>query len=441
MSIALVFAGPGGGWTAQAYYDTIEDILPQSFRDHLAGLAAGLAEAYPVSPERAWELVLTQNFATELINMQNMTGIPPLETRGCTGFAVTSPAGTFLCHNTDAPSSNGDDINVIMYWEPDNGDYAYMTMDPPGWADVAYALNAQGIGVTMNAGNPNRDARIGLPPNVMLRLAMERAATLDEAVALFTDYLAAGGNFGTGGALIHVVDFTTSRMAKIQLRSQDIEVTYGQESTHGTTYIGSANHFEGPFNPDPDYYYESSFARAERLAYLLETTATFDRAACWNVLMDTGGGDATNNTISRVGSSSGTAFGTIITAEGMHYAIGPPHAYYQAFGQFPFAGYRALADSPLAALTARPGPYAVTLRWELAPGAGAAGCNLYRADSQTGSYKQINGSLLLDTQYVDRPLRNRNRYFYKLEVVAGDGAQLQGAIVSATPRLRYLLRQ
>ncbi len=82
-------------------------------------------------------------------------------------------------------------------------------------------------------------------------------------------YLTVAKTFGPTGALIHFVDFNTGRMAKIQLRSEVMEVTYGEERVPGVVSIGSANHFVGDFNPDPSYYYESSWMRYDRLLDLL----------------------------------------------------------------------------------------------------------------------------------------------------------------------------
>ncbi len=226
------------------------------------GMAEGLVEVRPISPAIAWDLVLTQNMAVDLLNMaNNMSPVPnpPVALilnmlRGCTGFAVSSGAGTFLCHNTDAQGVAGVNTSTIMYWYPSNGDYAYLTFDPPGWADVAFGLNEKGIAVTVNAGAPNSDAVIGYYYTFMTRYAMEHAATLDEAVAVFEDVFDRDETFGPTGALIHFVDFNTGRMAKIQLRSGVMEVTYGEERVPGVVSIGSANHFVGDFNPDPSYY-------------------------------------------------------------------------------------------------------------------------------------------------------------------------------------------
>jgi hypothetical protein len=347
-------------WTPQDYYNETEQFIPQSVKDHMMGMAEGLAAVRPISPAIAWELVLTQNMAVDLLNMvRNMSPIPDPSLaqllnalRGCTGFAVSSAAGTFMAHNTDAQGTPGVNTSVIMYWYPSNGDYAYLTFDPPGWADVAFGLNQKGIGVTVNAGAPNSDAVIGYYYTFMTRYAMEHAATLDEAVAVFEDVFDRGDPFGPTGALIHFVDFNTGRMAKIQLRSEVMEVTYGEERVPGVVSIGSANHFVGDFNPAPSYYYESSWMRYDRLLDLLnDGAASFDLDGAWDILRDTNDGTpeddgiADLNTISRQGrfGDASTAFGTIFTKHGMYYALGRPDVYFEQYPDAQFvSGVRAL---------------------------------------------------------------------------------------------------
>ncbi len=441
MKIVLIFAGPGHGWTPQTYYEEIKDTIPQSIQDHMEGMAEGLSEVRPMSPGTAWDIVLTQNMAIELINMNsNMSDIPSPaaeKVRGCTALAVSSPAGTFLCHNTDANVS-GDNINVIMYWEPtDGGDYACITIDPPGWADVSMGINEKGIGVTLNAGGVHEDARIGMPVNFMLRSVIEHAATLEEAVGAFTGYVESGKFFGPSGEILQIMDLNTGAMAKLEVHSTFVNVIDAVASPYGVNYIASTNHFIGE-NVDES---SSSFMRYSRLLELVNQTKSFDLNACWNVLSDTSGSKASNTTISRVGqeNSVATNYGVIFTADGLYYTMGPPHAYRATFGDPPFVSFSRLANSPVASFIALPGSRRITLSWEPAPGADITGLYLHRADRQAGTYDIINTAPLqpADRQFEDTGLKNKNRYYYKLEVRHGDGTSTMYGPINATPKLRY----
>jgi hypothetical protein len=451
MKSILPYLSPGHGWTAQKYYDAIKGQLPESINEHLQGMAAGLADVRPMNYDTAWDIVITVNMATELINMKNMASVPEAPAdlvRGCTGFAVSSVAGTFLGHNADAMG----DINasVIMYFQPDNGDYSYITLDPPAWADVGYGLNEKGIAVTTNAGNPNLNASIGMPPNMMLRQVLEQAATLEQAIALFQDVIDSGKSFGTGGALIHIVDFNQSKMAKVQLRSETLEVTYGQNSPFGVHYIGSANHYVGEFNPDPDYdpytAYKSSALRYDRVMELLEQTQIFDLAGCWSVLRDTRSGEADNTTISRTGGlgQSRTQFGNVFTRDGMYYNLQPPHQYFAEYDQPQFVAVPQ-AGATLATCSATPRFRKVILKWETVDETGVQGFNLYRLEAKGGKAVKINAELIplkgagQVYEVTDTTVTNRKTYYYRLESVNSSGANTLLDIMQATPRLLFWL--
>jgi MYXO-CTERM domain-containing protein len=235
-----------------------------------------------------------------------------------------------------------------MFWQPTNGDFAYITMDPPGWADVAFGLNEKGIAATMNAGSPNKNAVMGSYSNFLIRTAMEHARSLEDAVGLFEDHIASGKTFSATGSIIHFMDFNQNKMAKIQLASEEIDVTYGKPLGSDATYIGSANHFVDGFKSDADFFYESSFERYARLVELMEQEMdTFDLDGCWMVLSDTNGGESTSNTISRTSTAAGsgsTVFGTIFTEEGLHYALGTPHTYLGEYGSAQFVGFAELQE-------------------------------------------------------------------------------------------------
>ncbi|MBW1823736.1 MAG: thrombospondin type 3 repeat-containing protein [Deltaproteobacteria bacterium] len=315
---------------AQSQYDVIEEIIPDSIKEYMEGMAVGLTEARPLSDKTAWDMVLVNSFAINTLNIPSSDSTAT-ELFGCTAFAVSSEAGTFLAHNTDNQKSyehNG----AVMYFEPDNGDNFYLHQTTPAFVDVMLALNDKGIAVTFNVGAPNVNATMGLPPVFMVRYVMEKASTLEEAVNYFTDFIDNGNTYGYGGAIFLVVDFKDSSMAKIQVRSEKVKVTYGEELKPGVTYIATTNHYDEDFrSDDPEYYYESSWLRFERLMELLPELETYDPDNCWTILTDHGDGEANNNTISRDGDTTGTTVSHIFTADKMYYTLGRPHKYLEIY--------------------------------------------------------------------------------------------------------------
>jgi hypothetical protein len=320
---------------AQSQYDAIEDLIPQSIKDHMQGMAFGLTEVRPFSYEAAWNTVLVTSFA---INALNTPDPPELseETFGCTAFAVSSNAGTFLAHNTD--NSKGAEHNgALMHIIPDNGDNSYLHLFAPGFVDVGLGLNDKQIGITYNVGRPNNNPLEGLPPLFMVRYVMEKASTLEESVSYFTDFLDEGNTYGYGGAIFLIVDFKDDSMAKIQVKSDAYKVTYGEQLKDGVTYIASTNHFDDDFSPlSPEEKASSSnissLARWERLMEILPQQAIYDLDTCFAVLSDHGDGEPTNNTISRNGTNTGTTITNVFTTDKLYYTQGMPHKYLEIYG-------------------------------------------------------------------------------------------------------------
>lgn len=323
---------------AQSQYDAIEDVIPDSIKDYMQGMALGLTEVRSFSYKTAWDIVVVNSLAVDTLSIpSNDSNLSEL-LGGCTAFAVNSAAGTFLAHNTD--NNKGYEHNgAVMYIQPTNGDNSYLHQLTPAFVDVMLALNDKGIGIAFNVGNPNVNATAGLPPCFMVRYVMEKAKTLKEAVDCFTDFIYEGNTFGYYGAIFLVVDFNDSTMAKIQVRSEKVKVSYGEELKPGVTYLATTNHFDEDFrSDDPDYYYESSFKRYERLMELLqEELTTYDLDNCWTVLCDHGDGDPTNNTISRDDGKPfggvGTTISNIFSADKIYYTIGRPHEYLEIYGE------------------------------------------------------------------------------------------------------------
>jgi hypothetical protein len=101
----------------------------------------------------------------------------------------------------------------------------------------------------------------------------------------------------------------------------------------------------------------------------------------------------------------------------------------------------------LSSFAATPSHRKVTIEWSTGSEIDNLGFNLYRAESEDGEYIQINGSLMVakgspnegsSYEFVDRNVRNRNTYWYKLEDVDIYGTRTQHGPISATPRLIYL---
>jgi len=315
---------------AQGYYDAIEDIIPDSIKAHMRGMAFGLTEVRPFSYETSWDIVVVGSLFLNALKIADTAASTELP--GCTAFAVASEAGTFLCHNTDNQKGN-EHFGAAMYFEPNNGDNSYIHLFSPAFVDVGLGLNDKGLGITYNVGNPNVNATIGLPVLFMVRYVMEKASTLEEATEYFTDFIDNGNNYGHGGAIFLLVDFKDSSMAKIQVRSEKVKVTYGEELKPGVTYISSTNHFDEDFRDDPEYYYESSWKRFERLMEILPQFDIYDLETCWTILSDHGDGEPNNNTISRSGSSTGTTLTNIFTADKVYYTTGMPHEYLDIYGE------------------------------------------------------------------------------------------------------------
>ncbi|MBW2652254.1 MAG: thrombospondin type 3 repeat-containing protein [Deltaproteobacteria bacterium] len=330
-AVVSVFGGGLGisPEVAQSQYDTLEEVIPDSIKDYMEGMAQGLTEVRPLSYETAWDMVVVNSFAINTLNMPSGDR-KARDWFGCTAFAVHSEAGTFLAHNTD--NNKGYEHNgAVIYVQPTNGDNSYLHQTTPAFVDVMLALNDQGLAVTFNVGNPNVNATMGLPPVFMVRYVMEKAKTLKEAVDYFQNF-SDENMFGYGGAIFLLVDFKDNSMAKIQVRSEEIKVTYGEELKPGVTYIASTNHYDEDFrSDDPDYYYESSFKRYERLMELLPALEAYDAESCWSILTDHGDGDPDNNTISRDGSSTGTTVSHVFTADTMYYTLGRPHTYLELY--------------------------------------------------------------------------------------------------------------
>jgi len=97
----------------------------------------------------------------------------------------------------------------------------------------------------------------------------------------------------------------------------------------------------------------------------------------------------------------------------------------------------------LSSFTATPSVKKVILEWTTASEIDNAGFNLYRSESADGNYAKINASLIpaegspttgATYQYIDKDVKNRATYYYKLEDIDLNGTSTMHGPVSAVPR-------
>jgi hypothetical protein len=317
-----------------AYYSEVEGMVPESIKEQIQGMALGLSEYWSLPYETAWKMALVLPFGQDAYQKQQTER----ETSSCTAFALHSADGTFLCHNTDDMPST---LNLygINNFVPDNGDHAFISFGVPQvFAGVALAVNDQGLGITFNVGRPNKDPASGLPIMMMMQVVMAQCATLPEAVDSFTGYLEKNGTYGYGSGNVLLIDFKDGSMARLQICSRDIKVTYGQKLKEGVTYIACTNTFDDDFAPlsEKDKTTESSissFKRYERVMELLPEFAAYNLDTCWAILTDTHGGEPDNNTICRKGATWHTVYSSIFTESKSYYTLGVPTEYLSLYGK------------------------------------------------------------------------------------------------------------
>lgn len=326
-----VFMGIGAEET-RAYYDEIKDSIAEPIRQQMQGIAQGMTLYWAVPYETAWQWVLIANLGFDILNKHKLDQ----EVAGCTAFAVHSAAGTFLGHNTDNTAANLT-MGSLLHYIPDNGDHAFLSFFSPAFVGAALAVNDAGLALTYNVGGRNTNPAAGLSVLLKTREVMATCATLAEAVDSFVSFLDSGGVYGYSTANFLLVDFNDASMARLQVRSDAIKVTYGQELKPGITCLAFSNEFDDDFSQRTPADLEktsviSSRARYARLMELLAASEQYDLETCWNILTDSADGEPTNDTICRRGESTITTLANVFTEATAYYTIGPPCEYLPLYG-------------------------------------------------------------------------------------------------------------
>jgi len=120
---------------------------------------------------------------------------------GSTVFAATGPATAdgraLIGRNVDWSDDGGRRRPLVARYHPDNGDLVHLTVSWPLIVVPIVGLNEAGLAVSINFFDSDQMFGLGFPRYLYRRL-LQRARTVDEALAL----LAEGGNRGGAGFLV-----------------------------------------------------------------------------------------------------------------------------------------------------------------------------------------------------------------------------------------------
>lgn len=100
--------------------------------------------------------------------------------------------------------------------------------------------------------------------------------------------------------------------------------------------------------------------------------------------------------------------------------------------------------------TATPGSRKVTLNWTTGDEENIKGFNIHRAPAPEGPFEKINGDFIPatggdgsgdDYTYVDKGLRNRRPYYYRLIIIPSEGENFICGEAEETPLMRYFWQE
>jgi hypothetical protein len=258
----------------------------------------------------------------------------------CTAVAFKSAAGTYLAHNTDGglPAREWDEIHVFR---PTNGGHAFVSVNFAGAVGGVLAQNDQGLALTFNVGKPNPNPAPGTNYLLALREVIATCSTVREAIKYLQDFVAGGHYFMASGANVLLLDHKNGDMARVQLTSRDVKVSYGKPVAAGVTSVFATNHWDDVDErfPAPDAanpQFTSSVRRYSRLMQILGSLKEFGAAACWRILTDATAADGrqgpNDDTICRKGQTAGTVDAIVFGRNFITFSPGPPCEYVQQYG-------------------------------------------------------------------------------------------------------------
>ena len=264
----------------------LPDFISEEYKLEILGAAKGFTDRHPgIAP--LYHRLGAYHAAHDISHfVMDMPLAPKEPIDGCTAFSARGPGGHLLtARNFDFQGGPGFDRDkIVMFVKPEKG-YPFISVSWPGMLGAVTGMNARLIYVSINAGASSDTRAVGTPSCFVVREVLQRAATIEEAVAIISraqvfvsdSFLVADGK--TGRAI--VVEKTPARM--------------GIRKTEGERIV-CANHFitkELAGDPKNLKYMASSSSvarqkRAEALLALLPKGPDIFSAAA--ILRDRGEG-------------------------------------------------------------------------------------------------------------------------------------------------------
>jgi hypothetical protein len=166
------------------YVAGLDDYLTEAEQEEILGLAEGTVDLFPELGPRYGRLVayhaiheLSQRYATD--NPLACSLVAVGGERGREGHAL-------LARNFDFEGGDVFDADkVVVVVRPSHG-YGFISIAWAGMAGVLSGINEHGLAAVINAGASEQYRRVGAPTSLLVRRTLERARTIDEAVAVLT---------------------------------------------------------------------------------------------------------------------------------------------------------------------------------------------------------------------------------------------------------------
>ena len=168
------------------YLVGLDDYLLEREKHEILGLSEGSEDPYPDLGPRysriaAYHAIheLSQRFAFDNPLVMACSALVVGSERGADGHA-------FLARNFDFEGGEVfDEDKIILAVTPKDG-YGFVAITWSGMAGVLTGMNEHGLALSINAGGSNDYRRVGTPTTLLMRRALEKARTIDEAVTVLT---------------------------------------------------------------------------------------------------------------------------------------------------------------------------------------------------------------------------------------------------------------